>query len=74
MHNIEHSNLKKGMTVYYCHPKVDAEPDGPFVVNDFYRDHEGNHVILKRKKLRGEVRRVSLAHDDDYGAPSFYTK
>lgn len=70
---INSSNIVKGIIVYYKYSKVDGEPNGPFKVRGFHRDYEGEHLLLRQNKIDGEDRTVSLATDEDFGAPLFYT-
>lgn len=72
---IDHSDLTSGTAVYYGYTLKMREPTGPFKVKMRSRDHSGEFVMLTTKDDDGTVddRRVSLADDEDYGLPIFYT-
>jgi len=73
MKAVDSSNLTKGMVVHYRYSLTTGEPIGPFKVQGFHRDHEGQHVTLREHVIGGDDRTVLLATDDDFGTPLFYT-
>ena len=64
---VPHDNLTVGMTVWYRYSRSSIQ--GPFDVSQISRDHEGDWVMLERRR---EKRKVHLSDDEDFGMLLFY--